>query len=47
MTNTEKKESKYITDTGKSLLLILYNMFFGLPNKGSILGRMTILGKAF
>ena len=35
MLNTDKKESKQLTDTGKILLLIIYNMFLGLPNKGT------------
>jgi len=33
MLNTDKKESKQLTGTGKGLLLIIYNMFLGLPNK--------------
>ena len=33
MLNTDKKESKQLTDTGKMLLLIIYNMLLGLPNK--------------
>ena len=47
MLNTDKKESKQLTSTGKGLLLIIYNMFLGLPNKGTTFGRMSVLGKAF
>ena len=45
--NTDKKESKQLTGTGKCLLLISYNMFLGLSNKGTTFGRMSVLGKAF
>ena len=45
ISNKRKKESKYLIGTGKSLLLILYNIFFGLSNKGSTFGRMTVLEK--
>ena len=46
MINTDKKESKQLTSTGKGLLLNIYNMFLGLPNKGTTFGRMSVLGKA-
>ena len=46
MLNTDKKESKQLTGTGKGLLLIIYNMFLGLPNKGTTFGRISAFGKA-
>ena len=27
--------------------MIVYNMFLGLPSKGTTFGRMSVLGKAF
>ena len=47
MLNIDKKESKQFTGTGKGLLLIIYNMFLGLFNKGTTFGRMRALGNAF
>ena len=47
MLNTDKRESKQLTETGKGLLLIIYNMFLGIPNKGTTYGRMSVLEKAF
>ena len=46
ISNTDKK-IKQLTNTGKILPLILYNMFLGFPSKGSVFGRTTVLGKAF
>ena len=45
MLNTDKKESKQLTGTGKGLLLIIYNMFLGISNKGTTFGRMSVLGR--
>ena len=45
--NTDKRESKQLTETGKGLLLIIYNMCLGIPNKGTTYGRMKALEKAF
>ena len=41
------KKSKQLTGTVKGLLLIIYNIFLGLSNKGITFGKMTILGTVF
>ena len=43
--NDETK--KALTTQTKNILLVVYSLFLGLPNKGSTFGRMTSLAKTF